>query len=232
LQPSAEAAKGSQDVGLSEGQKKAGIGHLDFLDAILAIHVCIVVGYFLNEIVADLGLRLPLFVTCLFAGILITNLVPDGLPSLTGTRWPTRTPAMALIADIALGTFLAMSLMSVQLWTLIDSAHGLTHPGRTTWAGLGLAAVATAARPESGSGRSPATTPTPPSPGRRALPRPARPTPRDTHPGRRLPLALGAGTVAVFLFEQGRGAPYEAAQTMAVKAADCVRIQTRCTGAC
>ena len=29
---------------------------------------------------------------------------------------------MALIADVALGTFLAMSLMSMQLWTLIDLA--------------------------------------------------------------------------------------------------------------
>ena len=29
---------------------------------------------------------------------------------------------MALIADISLGTFLAMSLMSMQLWTLIDLA--------------------------------------------------------------------------------------------------------------
>ena len=88
----------------------------------LAIHVCIVVGYLLNGVIADLGLRLPLFVTCLFAGILITNLVPKGLPRLTGTHWPSRTPAMALIADIALGTFLAMSLMSMQLWTLVDLA--------------------------------------------------------------------------------------------------------------
>jgi len=29
---------------------------------------------------------------------------------------------MALVADISLGTFLAMSLMSMQLWTLIDLA--------------------------------------------------------------------------------------------------------------
>jgi ESS family glutamate:Na+ symporter len=29
---------------------------------------------------------------------------------------------MALIADVALGTFLAMSLMSMQLWTLVDLA--------------------------------------------------------------------------------------------------------------
>jgi len=122
LTPSLEAAQECQDVGLSDAQKKEGIGHLDFLDAVLAIHVCIIVGYLLNGFIADLGLRLPLFVTCLFAGILITNLVPKGLPSLTGTHWPARTPAMALIADIALGTFLAMSLMSMQLWTLIDLA--------------------------------------------------------------------------------------------------------------
>ena len=65
---------------------------------------------------------LPLFVTCLFAGILITNLVPANFSKWSGVIWPTRTPAVALIADISLGAFLAMSLMSMQLWTLIDLA--------------------------------------------------------------------------------------------------------------
>jgi len=111
-----------QDIGLSEKQRKTGIDHLDFLGAVLAIHICILVGYLLNEAIADLGLKLPLFVTCLFAGILITNLVPKNMPSITGAPWPTRSPAIALIADISLGTFLAMSLMSMQLWTLVDLA--------------------------------------------------------------------------------------------------------------
>jgi ESS family glutamate:Na+ symporter len=110
------------DVGLSQQQEDQGIGHLDFLDAILAIHVCVIAGGLLNEILEEAGLQLPLFVTCLFAGILITNLIPAGFPRITGTRWPSRKPAMALIADISLGTFLAMSLMSMQLWTLIDLA--------------------------------------------------------------------------------------------------------------
>jgi len=110
------------DVGLSEEHRKTGIGHLDFLDAILAIHVCAIVGMFLNEGLEEAGLQLPLFVTCLFAGILITNLMPDNFPRISGTRWPSRTPAIALIADISLGTFLAMSLMSMQLWTLVDLA--------------------------------------------------------------------------------------------------------------
>jgi ESS family glutamate:Na+ symporter len=122
LTPPSGAAEEVQEVGLSEEQQKAGVDHLDFLGAVLAIHVCIVLGFLLNDLIADLGLKLPLFVTCLFAGILITNLVPKNLPTLTGARWPSRSPAISLIADISLGTFLAMSLMSMQLWTLIDLA--------------------------------------------------------------------------------------------------------------
>jgi len=110
------------NVGVTKEKEKAGVGYLDLLDAVLAIHICIIIGLFLNQGLAELGLKLPNFVTCLFAGILITNLVPKNFPRITGTAWPSRTPAIALLADISLGTFLAMSLMSMQLWTLVDLA--------------------------------------------------------------------------------------------------------------
>jgi len=110
------------DVGLSNEQKNKGVAYLDLLDAILAIHVSIILGYVINEGLEKLGLELPMFVSCLFAGIIITNLIPDSFPRWSGTKWPSRKPAMALIADISLGTFLAMSLMSMQLWTLVDLA--------------------------------------------------------------------------------------------------------------
>ncbi|MEH6454101.1 MAG: sodium/glutamate symporter [Psychromonas sp.] len=93
-----------------------------FLDAILAIHISAFFGFLLNEAVSSIGLQLPLFVTCLFAGIIITNIIPKNFPRVSGTKWPTRTPAIALIADMSLGTFLAMSLMSLQLWALVDLA--------------------------------------------------------------------------------------------------------------
>lgn len=93
-----------------------------FLDAVLAIHICVIFGALLNELISQTGLQLPLFVSCLFAGIVITNVIPDAYPRISGSKWPTRSPAIALIADISLGTFLAMSLMSMQLWTLIDLA--------------------------------------------------------------------------------------------------------------
>jgi ESS family glutamate:Na+ symporter len=113
---------GPLDVGTSVTAAPTSSDPLDFLDAILAIHVCILIGYGLNAGVAAMGLDLPLFVTCLFAGILMTNLVPRSLPRFSGRAWPSRTPQVALIADVALGTFLAMSLMSLQLWTLIEMA--------------------------------------------------------------------------------------------------------------
>jgi len=109
-------------VGFSETEQGGRISHLDFLDAILAIHVCAILGFLLNEQLENMGLQLPLFVTCLFAGILITNLIPENFPRISGTKWPSRKPAISLLADISLGTFLAMSLMSMQLWTLVDLA--------------------------------------------------------------------------------------------------------------
>jgi len=111
------------DIGTAHEQKgKQGIDSMDFLDAIFAIHVSAIFGLLINEGLENLGLKLPLFVTCLFAGILITNLIPKNFPRISGRSWPSRKPAIALIADVSLGTFLAMSLMSMQLWTLVDLA--------------------------------------------------------------------------------------------------------------
>lgn len=113
------------DVGIDEEADPVSLNYMELLDAVLALHICIIIGYFLDVGLGQLGVHLPLFVSCLFAGIIMTNLRPHALPRITGTQWPSRTPAMALIADISLGTFLAMSLMSMQLWEVIDLAGAL-----------------------------------------------------------------------------------------------------------
>ena len=53
-----------------------------FLGAILAIHLSAILGIALNDLLAALGLKLPLFVTCLFGGILLTNILPHLFPRL------------------------------------------------------------------------------------------------------------------------------------------------------
>jgi ESS family glutamate:Na+ symporter len=75
-------------------------------------------------VIRDLGLFLPLFVPCLIVGILLSNLLPRKGAWLP-FGWPARTPAVDLIAEISLGAFLAMSLMTIQFWTLVDLAGPL-----------------------------------------------------------------------------------------------------------
>ena len=96
----------------------------DFLGAVLAINICIILGSILQELLRERGLFLPLFVPCLIVGILLSNLLPKPGPKFP-FRWPSRTPAIDLIAEISLGAFLAMSLMTIQFWTLVDLAGPL-----------------------------------------------------------------------------------------------------------
>jgi ESS family glutamate:Na+ symporter len=104
-------------VGLSDLDDKPveDLSHVTLLRTLLTLNVVILIGYALDEAVAETGVKLPLFVICLLVGIVATNTVPRLVP---GMEWPTRTRALALISDLALNVFLAMSLMSMQLWTL------------------------------------------------------------------------------------------------------------------
>jgi ESS family glutamate:Na+ symporter len=111
------------DVGVSKQTQHLEIDYFSFLRAILAIHLAGIVGILAHSGLEGMGIRMPLFLPCLAAGILLTNLLPRVLPS---DVWPSRTAALALIAEVALGVFLAMSLMSMKLWTLADLAGPLS----------------------------------------------------------------------------------------------------------
>ncbi len=55
-------------------------------------------------------------------GIVLSNTVALLFPKLP---WPARSPSLSLISDYALSIFLAISLMSMQLWTLAEIAGPL-----------------------------------------------------------------------------------------------------------
>ncbi|EDM67871.1 glutamate permease [Moritella sp. PE36] len=115
LHQSKPQAKGKSTVPLDPQPITAPIDYHHMLNSILIISISIGLGLGLNVVIANLGLHLPEFVTCLFAGIIVINLGPVIMPKLT---WPERSRSLALISDLSLGLFLAMSLMSLQLWTL------------------------------------------------------------------------------------------------------------------
>jgi ESS family glutamate:Na+ symporter len=79
------------------------------------LNIAILIAYALDETVAQTGLKVPLFVVCLLTGIVLTNVTPRLVPALP---WPARTRELALVSSLCLNIFLAISLMSMQLWTL------------------------------------------------------------------------------------------------------------------
>ncbi|MEM9388499.1 MAG: sodium/glutamate symporter [Pseudomonadota bacterium] len=110
-------------VGITyEKEETETIGHLSIMRVILVLHVSIIIGWFVNDALGRVGFKLPLFVACLLTAIVLSNTVPHLFPRM---RWPARTRALALVSDFSLGLFLAMSLMSMQLWTIAGVAGPL-----------------------------------------------------------------------------------------------------------
>ncbi|MEM1431024.1 MAG: sodium/glutamate symporter [Pseudomonadota bacterium] len=93
------------------------VNHIGLMRATLAAHIAILLGYIANTSIAEMGLQLPLFVPCLLVGIVMSNTVPYIFPRL---EWPAGSRALAVVSDYSLSVFLAMSLMSMQLWTLAE----------------------------------------------------------------------------------------------------------------
>ena len=114
----------SNESGLQD-QERSDANSIDvtgFLTALLAINLCILTGTLLNGGIGAAGLKLPLFVPCLLVGIVFSNLLPERLSERAVFHWPRGSASVDLIGELSLGIFLAMSLMSLQLWTLVGLA--------------------------------------------------------------------------------------------------------------
>jgi ESS family glutamate:Na+ symporter len=104
-------------VGLSEPAPEP-ISRNALMRTLLVIFVCVILGFILQQAVLQAGLMLPLFVPCLLMGIVVGNL----LPFVPFIRPVSHTPALSLVSEFALGVFLAVSLMALQLWALAGMA--------------------------------------------------------------------------------------------------------------
>lgn len=114
-------------VGLPDDDTgKIKLNYLSILYTLLILNVTMVFGGLLNEALGSIGINMPMFVTCLFVAILFTNIVPDRLRPIPrlfpDLSWPAGSQSLALISDLSLSIFLSMSLMSLQLWVLVDLA--------------------------------------------------------------------------------------------------------------
>ncbi len=116
LEPDSDAV---QTIGIEHEGNMIPIDYQRMLRTIFVIFITIGIGIHIDLGLDKLGVQLPTFVSCLFAGILVTNLVPKLVPKVNMPK-PEQSRSLALISDLSLGLFLAISLMSLQLWTLAD----------------------------------------------------------------------------------------------------------------
>ncbi len=98
------------------------ISRSELMRALLVVMLCIIAGFFIHRaFVAATGITAPLFVPCLLVGMAAGNILPHfrRLPPVA------HTPALSLLSEFALGVFLAISLMALQLWALAGMAGTL-----------------------------------------------------------------------------------------------------------
>jgi glutamate:Na+ symporter, ESS family len=111
------------DIGQPNDEQHILVDSYGVLWAWLWLNIALIIGYFLDIALDNAGVKVPRFVSCLLAGIVISNVGRRLLPDL---KWSGEKQGLALISDIALGMFLVMALMSLKLWELKGAVAFLT----------------------------------------------------------------------------------------------------------
>jgi ESS family glutamate:Na+ symporter len=106
------------DIGVRYDDPAPRLDYFSVLWAMLALNVVVTLGMLLDRAIAASGFTLPTFVSCLITGILVRNATPRMVSTALHSQWPGIQQGLSLIGDIALGVFLTMALMGLQLWTL------------------------------------------------------------------------------------------------------------------
>jgi ESS family glutamate:Na+ symporter len=105
------------DIGIGHGKQfSTTVDSYGILWAWLWLNVALMIGYYLNEALQSAGVQLPLFVSCLIAGIVLGN--ARSMISKKDESYPGSQLGIALISDVSLGMFLTMALMGLKLWEL------------------------------------------------------------------------------------------------------------------
>ncbi len=110
-------------IELAPEHDRAPIDKMGVMRAMLVVNIAVILGYLVHDWISNAtAIKVPLFVPCLIMGMVLSNTFPKLFPRWP---WPARTASLELISGYSLSIFLAMSLMSMQLWTLTKFAGPL-----------------------------------------------------------------------------------------------------------
>ena len=105
------------DIGVVHSkEQQTRIDSYGLLWAWLWLNVSIILGYIFDKLLQSVEFQLPMFVSCLMAGILIGNC--RNLILKREEAYPGAKLGIALISDLSLGMFLTMALMGLKIWEL------------------------------------------------------------------------------------------------------------------
>ncbi len=82
--------------------------------SLFLLSLCVGVGHNVNDWLAGVGVSLPPFLTAMFVGIVLTN-------TISFLKWDFHPASINRAGELSLHLFLAMSLMSMQLWLLVSA---------------------------------------------------------------------------------------------------------------
>ncbi|TCP91191.1 ESS family glutamate:Na+ symporter [Cricetibacter osteomyelitidis] len=86
------------------------------IETITMLSICLFVGQHLDLMTKGTALQLPTFVWCLFTGVIIRNALAHIF------KFKVADEAIDVLGTVGLSLFLAIALMSLQLWELADLA--------------------------------------------------------------------------------------------------------------
>jgi ESS family glutamate:Na+ symporter len=99
-----------------EAEEHAPIKHDDVLRTILQITICMGIGSVLYAFFVRIGVRVPTYLFALFVGIVVRNFADSS------KLYRVNAHLVDLVGAVSLSLFLAMALMSLKLWQLVDLA--------------------------------------------------------------------------------------------------------------
>ncbi|RKS84663.1 ESS family glutamate:Na+ symporter [Orbus hercynius] len=97
-------------------QVKRSINSSAMIETIAMLAVCLTVGRYIEQALQGSIFALPSFVCVLFVGVIISNIVPRV------SNYQIVERSVSICGNVSLSLFLAMALMSLQLWELVSLA--------------------------------------------------------------------------------------------------------------
>ncbi len=88
------------------------------LVTLMVLALCVSLGDLVNRYLSLKDVRLPGFLTAMFIGILVTNFADS-------IKRPLARATLDRFGEVSLHVFLAMSMMTIQLWSLGDAASAI-----------------------------------------------------------------------------------------------------------